>query len=152
MINYIVGKDTEFKGIAKVFNLKRGKEVVEHDNVIYLNNDPICYLASENSKCFFARNDDEKGLERFDLAHAIVDRIKEIVSAYNESYMNVVNSFAEETTEEEKINALANLENTVEKAYNKIKVVIPNALTNDTLNYRFFNASVEQLESIMRVL
>lgn len=152
MINYIVGKDIEFKGIARVFNLKKGKEVVEHDKVLRLNNEPICYLSSDNSKEYFARNDDENGLQRFELSHAIVDKLKEIVNTYNENVDNILHSFTEDTTEEEKINALANLENTVEKAYNKIKVVIPNALTNDTLNYHFFNANIEQLESILRVL
>lgn len=154
-MKYITGKTYHKKTVKNVLlDIPKGTEVELIDNLLYLGNEPICYITSGQSHEYFARNDDGNGLERYKLSHQIVDKIIEIVSAYNERYKAIVLSFDENTTDDEKVKAFASLEDTVSEAYKKIKVVLPRGVDNfnNKLTTYFYNAEIEQLEQILRVL
>ena len=148
-MEYIVCKTYEKKGLV----LERGELVENNGHTLFKGKTPLCYDTSYNAYHHFARNDDGKGLERFELCEQIESRIREIVVEYNENYYRIVNSFTENTTDDEKVNALATLVDTVGEAYRKIKVVIPNGLKDgDNLCFGFYNAEIEQLEQVLRVI
>ena len=148
-MEYIVCKTYEKRGLV----LERGELVENIDHTLYKGKTQLCYDTSYNAYHHFARNDDGKGLERFELCEQIVSRISELVVEYNENYGRIVGSFTENTTDDEKVNALATLVDTVGEAYRKIKVVIPNGLKDgDNLCFGFYNAEIEQLEQVLRVI
>ena len=148
-MEYIVCKTYEKRGLV----LERGELVENIGHTLYKGKTELCYDTSYNAYHHFARNDDGKGYERFELCEQIESRIREIVAEYNENYYRIVNSFTENTTDDEKVNALASLVDTVGETYRKIKVVIPNGLKDgDNLCFGFYNAEIEQLEQVLRVI
>ena len=148
-MEYIVCKTYEKRGLV----LERGELVQNIGHTLCKGKTELCYDTSYNAYHHFARNDDGRGYERFELCEQIESRIREIVVEYNENYYRIVNSFTENTTDDEKVNALATLVDTVGETYRKIKVVIPNGLKDgDNLCFGFYNAEIEQLEQVLRVI
>lgn len=153
-MEYITGRHYNKKGIEKIITINKGTKLTEVDKILYKGNHPICFISSQDSFDYFARNDDEKGQERFDLSHKIVEKIQCLIYLYSKKHNEITSAFTEETTEEERINALAKLEDTETIAYNKVKLVIPNGVRKDSniLTYYFYNASIEQLETLDKAL
>ena len=71
-MKYITIKRTKIKGISGDFNLPYGTEVECIDGVIYRNEKPVCSDHSQNAYDYFARNDDNNGLERGKLTQSII--------------------------------------------------------------------------------
>lgn len=134
----------------KTFN--KGTTLNCENNIITYNGNFVCYATSQNAYDYLARNDDKKGYERYNLTRSIFNKLKEIVSAYNERYSSIVNTFTEETTDEEKELALSQLDNTVAKAYDKISNLYPSFLKDTTFTFNFYNASVEELNEVLTLI
>ena len=134
----------------KTFN--KGTTLNSDNNIITYNGNFVCYATSQNAYDYLARNDDEKGYERYNLTQSIFNKLKEIVNAYNEEYAKITSTFTEETTDEEKELALANLENIVAKSYDKIYNIYPNFLRDNVFTFDFYNANVEALNEVLEVI
>ena len=57
------------------FNIPYGTEIEEQDGWLVYNGLPICKDTSALMRDYFAKNDDGCGLERFKIAHAIIDAL-----------------------------------------------------------------------------
>ena len=134
----------------KTFN--KGTTLNCENNIITYNGSFVCYATSQNAYDFLARNDDKKGYERYKLTRSIFNKLKEIVSEYNERYAEIVATFTEETSDEEKELALSQLDNTVIKTYNKISNSYPSFLKDTTFTFNFYNASVEELNEVLTLI
>lgn len=152
-MKYIVCKACSCKFLGKTNELRKGNSCNEENGIIYHNSTPICYKTSQNAYDYFARNDDGQGQARFKVITNILDTIKEMVATYNDSYMAIVSTFTEETTEEEKEIALSSLENPVVESYERIKETYPTFLKNDghTFTFDFYNATKEELENVLEL-
>lgn len=71
-MKYITIKRTRIACISGDINLPYGTEVDFIDNALYHNNKPICSIRSQNAYDYFARNDDNNGLERGKLTQLII--------------------------------------------------------------------------------
>lgn len=152
-MKYITGKDFNLKGIEGKFHLPVNTELERIDNTLYFGNHPICYATSNYAKEYFARNDDDNGIERFNLSHQILHRLQVLKVAYNKAIEEVENTFTETTTEEERINALAEVEDYLDVAYKRIKVALPNCLNDyNCFNSVFYDADIDKLEIVLNIV
>ena len=130
----------------------KGTTLNMDNNIITYNGRFVCYATSQNAYDYLSRNDDGKGYERYSLVVNIYKKLSSINNDYNKRLAEVQKSFTEETTEEEKTLALANVENTVAKAYDKIYNLYPKFVKNNVFTFDFYNASVEDLGKVDLVL
>lgn len=70
-MNYIVHTRFKEKAICGEVNLPALTEVELKDNMLYWQDKPLCVITSENAHKYFARNDDNNGMERGRLTQLI---------------------------------------------------------------------------------
>ena len=130
-MKYITHK--RFKNIgmtAKTYNIPYSTNLEVKDQIIYYNNEPICYITSENAHKYFSRNDDNNGLERGRLTYAI---------AYSDRKANKNNGFRF-TPEEREI---------LVDEYSHFLVDNTEWIL---FNHDFFNAEIEELKEMAKKL
>ena len=71
-MKYIVGKRLHKDTIQGPTNLKYGSECESLGDIIYYGDKPICAIRSQDAYDYMARNDDGRGLERFNLTSGIM--------------------------------------------------------------------------------
>lgn len=130
-MNYITHKRFKEKGMStKNYNIPYATELQTKNQIIYYNNEPICYVTSENGHKFFSRNDDGQGLERGRLTYAI---------AYGDRKANKNDGFR--FTPEER---------------DMLVTDYSHFLVDNTewilFNHNFFNADVEELTELAKKL
>ena len=75
-MNYIVTKRFNGKAMCGNVNLAYGTACEEKGNTIYCDGKPLCFVSSENAHQYFSRNDDGQGERRGELVHDILARLK----------------------------------------------------------------------------
>ena len=130
-MKYITHKRFKDKGMTtKTYNIPYSTELTVQNQIIYYNNEPICYITSENGHKYFSRNDDNQGLERGRLTHAI---------AYSDRKVNKNNGFR--FTPEERDMLVAEYSHFLVDDQEWI-----------LFNHDFFNAEVEELKELAKKL
>lgn len=81
-MEYIVCKKLTGKFICGDVTLPYGTKCCEHGGIIYHEDKPICYIASDVSHKHFARNDDGQGIKRGELILDIQKRLKNTPGAW----------------------------------------------------------------------
>lgn len=130
-MQYITHKRFKHKGISgKEYNLPYNTPLTMRNQLLYYNNEPICYITSESGHKYFARNDDNNGLERGKLTYAI---------AYSDRRPNKNNGFR--FTEEER---------------EMLREEYPHFLQDNEewllFNHDFYNADIEELRELANKL
>lgn len=74
-MRYVCFKRFKSNAICGNVNITYGTELEAKDGIISNNGKPICYTKSQNAYDYFARNDDEKGLERGKLTADIISTL-----------------------------------------------------------------------------
>ena len=74
-MNYITIKRFKRNGINGSFNIPYGTKLNKHDGILWYNDKAVCKAQSAAAHEYFARNDDNNGLERGKLSHAIIDTL-----------------------------------------------------------------------------
>ena len=95
-MQYIVHKRYKQKALCKkVLNLPYGTVLNAFNNIIATDKgEAVCFTTSENAKIYFARNDDNKGLERGKLTNAIAYSRKGLNKQgyrFNEKQIDIIN-------------------------------------------------------------
>ena len=140
---YIVCKQFNNKGISGFISLNKGKQIEVIDDYLCHNNKRICYIKSQNAYDYFANNDDNKGLIRYEKTHQIKDIFKELITDYNNQVANIIQENSEAT--EEELNTL------ISQVEDKAREFIEE--TNISLNsYEFYNASIEKLDELLSII
>ena len=128
--------------VCKKFkDLRKGSTCEEINGFITHNDVRICAKTSQNAYDYFSRNDDKKGYERYALVGKILDRIKELVMDYNDARVAAVEG--EEAPEDK-----------VRQFYNALREQYPNMIreNSDILTFDFYNADVELLQEVLKLL
>ena len=126
-MKYICHKRFKKKGASgKDYNISRGAELETVGNFIALGSEAVCTVNSFDAFYHFARNDDEKGLERGELTFAI---------AFSDRKPNKDNGYRF-TPEQQEI---------ICKEYSHF---IVKDMEYIIFNYDFFNAEIEVLKEI----
>lgn len=73
-MKYICIKRFKRQGIGEIFNIPYGTELEMKDAKIYHKGNAICFKASAAAHEYFSCDDDDKGLERGEVTHAIIKR------------------------------------------------------------------------------
>ena len=135
-MKYLLCKHFNKRGINGDFNLDKGSTCNEFASIIFHNNEPICFKTSQDAFEYFARNDDDKGYERFDLSHEILNIIAKYVMDYNDARLK----------EEE-------AEDKASKCYEAIRKAFPRFLKGDLdiFSFEFYEASIEDLEEVKQI-
>ena len=71
-MEYIVHKRFKEKALCGRVNLPAMTICQEHDNIIYLDNKPLCFITSENAHKHFANNEDGNGVYRGEIISNII--------------------------------------------------------------------------------
>lgn len=74
-MEYICYKRFKQTAICGNVNIPYGTVLAAENGIISNNGKPICYTKSQNAYDYFARNDDEKGLERGKLTADIISTL-----------------------------------------------------------------------------
>lgn len=95
-MQYIVHKRFKEKALChKVLNLPYGTVLNAYNNIIATDKgEAVCFTTSENAKIYFARNDDNKGLERGKLTNAIAYSRKGLNKSgfrFNDKQIDIIN-------------------------------------------------------------
>ena len=83
-MKYIVYKRFKNKAICGDVNLPATTQVELRGNMLYLNDKQICVVTSENAHNYFARNNDNMGMER----GRLIQQIKEILAQTDEKHQD----------------------------------------------------------------
>lgn len=85
-MNYITHKRFKGKAITGEVNLPVFTELRQVENYLVAGDDIICLVTSENAHNYFARNDDENGMERGALTKNIRTRLNKRDDAYQDRW------------------------------------------------------------------
>ena len=130
-MNYICHKRYKKKGASgDNYNIKYGTELNTISNFIVIDNKAICSTNSLDAYMYFSRNDDGYGFERGKLTYAI---------AFSDRKPNVNNNFR--FTPEER-----------DMLYREYPHFINTNLDFIIFNYDFFNANIEELQTLYNKL
>lgn len=88
-MNYIAHKRFRDQAFCGSVNIPATAELESADGVIFYRGEPVCLETSENAHRFFARNDDERGMERGRLTRAILKKLEKRDSRYQERWDRV---------------------------------------------------------------
>ena len=128
IIPYITTKRFKGKSMTSELNIPYGTKIQSIMVYLIYNNQPICSDHSQNAYDYFARNDDDKGLERGKL----IQEIKKVLSKKDNNHQNRWDKIWKD-------------ENC--KKYKKIEY-------SDywLWNHNFYNAEIEDLQYIANLL
>lgn len=87
-MKYITNKRFKKTCLCGQINIPYGTNLQCTNNLICLNDKPICYITSQDAYDYFSRNDDNKGLERGKLIRDIKDKLKNNQSRWNKIWDN----------------------------------------------------------------
>lgn len=128
-MEYICYKRFRGKGLNnEMLNIRRGSELEELEGLIAFGSKSVCINTSQIAYDYFARNDDEQGLERGDL----ILEIKKKLSKRDDKYQTRWNKLWEDT----KANTLRR----------------PDFTDFWIWGYQFYNASIEDLQHIRELI
>ena len=128
-MKYIVIKRFKEKCMCGEVNIPYGTEVNCENNIIFFNNKPLCYNSSQQAYDYFARNDDNKGLERGKL----IKNIKKTLEKKDNNHQNRWNKIWE------KENVLKNFKKSEFSDY-------------WLWNFNFYNADIKDLNYIYNLI
>lgn len=127
-MEYIVHKRFKNLSMSGQINLPYNTKCEESNGVIYYDNKPICYTTSQNAYDYFARNNDKNGQKRGKLT-------KEIVAT------------------------LANRDENYQERWNKLwdNEYVQKFRRKEhgdfwVWNYDFYNASIDDLQTIKKII
>lgn len=72
---YITNRRFKKKCLCGKVNIPYGEHLFCKDNLIFLQNSPICFATSQDAYDYFSRNDDGQGLERGKLVNKILSTL-----------------------------------------------------------------------------
>lgn len=130
-MKYICHKEYKKMGASgDIYNFKREIELNTIGDFIAYENKAVCSVRSADAYMYFARNDDDKGLERGKLTYAI---------AFSQRKPNKANKFR--FTPEER-----------DMLYLEYPHFLKTELYFIVFNYDFFNAEIEELQGLYNKL
>ena len=88
-MEYIVYRQFEGKAICGDVNLPVGTVCQYDQGYIIHDGKPLCVVTSENAHKYFAKNSDGKGMERGQLVHSIIDKMREQDEGHEERWEKV---------------------------------------------------------------
>lgn len=88
-MQYITHRRFKDRAICGEVNIPAMSVCSVGGDAIYFNDKPICVTTSENAHQYFARNDDDKGLERGKLTQAIQNRLSKKDANYQSRWDKV---------------------------------------------------------------
>ena len=91
-IKYITPKRARFHSLTGDVNIPYGTELESDGHYIYYNNKPICLTTSQNAHRYFVINNDNHGLERYELTSEIIS----ILSNQDDDYQTRWNKIWED--------------------------------------------------------
>lgn len=136
-MQYIVGKKFQGKILDGYYYVLLIGALCEcKDNIIYHNNKSLFYKTSQNAYDYLARNDDNKGQERFELCQ----QIKEKLSNCQLEYVQVDN--------EEQVDRKAIIYENWKSDSDIAKLIV-----DDNINtFAFYNADIQVLEKMLNMM
>lgn len=123
---YVVTKRLKTKVLCGEVNLPYGTILQYNNHLITYQGKPICYRTSQNAYDFLSNNDDDKGLERGKLVHAIMDLLRKKDSKHQDRWDKIWD-------DEEKLGKYRRKEHPDQWLW----------------NFEFYNAPIEELEYIL---
>lgn len=121
---YITRKRARFKGICGQVNIPYGTPLEARDGFLFLEDKQLCAVTSQNAYDYFSQDDDGRGLERGGLVDAIKARLEKRDAGHQTRW------------------------NKVWESRLCLKYKRPEHEDYFLWNYDFYNAPVEDLESI----
>lgn len=88
-MEYIVYKPFVGKAICGEVNLPVGTVCQYDQGYIIHDVQPLCVVTSDNAHQYFAKNDDGKGMERGQLVHSIIEKMREQDEGHDERWEKV---------------------------------------------------------------
>lgn len=123
-MQYIVHRRFRAKTISGIVNLPYGTACELRGETIYHGGKPLCFVTSENAHNYFSRNDDGQGERRGELVHDILARLKGNQEAWDRVWGNL----------------------SIRK-YKRVEFA-----DYWLFNHDFYNAPIEDLEYILKVV
>lgn len=147
-MEYIACTNKTFKSASGQIEIMIGDKFEEKNGCIYKEDELICFKTSQNAYDLFARNDDNKGIKRYNLTREIIALFEKYTKEYNDECTSIINS---QLSEEEKFEQLNAIKDKTAIAYDlcrKNKDISKLLKDNDNVwNFDFYNADVELLEN-----
>ena len=88
-MQYVIYKRFKDSALCGLVNLKATLPCWESEGIIFYEGKPLCFAASENALCHFARDDDGKGLLRGKLISEIKRKLAKRDGAYQKRWDKV---------------------------------------------------------------
>lgn len=155
-MNYIVTKRFKGKSLCGNVNLAYGTECELQGETLYHGGKPLCFVTSENAHNYFSRNDDGQGERRGELVREIMGRLTENNIKYFEGDDSPFGGgkiypekfAAYKTREKERLAAWDRVwDDPSIRKYKRVEFA-----DFWLFNHDFYNAPIEDLEYILRVV
>ena len=88
-MTYLVTRRFKAKTMSGIVNLPYGTACELRGETIYHGGKPLCFVASENAHNYFSRNDDGHGERRGELVREIMGRLKGNQEAWDRIWSNL---------------------------------------------------------------